>query len=111
MKTKLAIGSLALVAAMALPAVAQIPVPQAQDRNGDGRVDARDGYYQDQSGNWHDGYQDRNRDGYYQDRDRDGDHDRDHDRDRNRNNDWNRNHRNRAVYNNGPYNNGGYYGN
>jgi hypothetical protein len=94
MKLKIALSSLALMAAMAIPAV-------AQDR----------GWY-DQNGVYH---QDRDRDHDRDDRWRDRDHDRDreHDRDgrwRDRDGRWHdRNDRN-GAYNNGNYN-GGYVNN
>ena len=96
MKLKFAMTSLALMAAMAMPAMAQ-----------------NRGWY-DQNGVYHQSDRDHDRDHDRDDRWR-RDHDRDHDRDRDR--DRNGNYNNgyyNGAYNNGGYNNGRYnngYGN
>jgi hypothetical protein len=103
MKLKMAVSSLALMAALAIPAMAQ-----NQNR----------GWY-DQNGVYHqsrDNDHDRDDRWRNQDRDHDGDRDRDHDRrwhrDRDRNNTgaYNNGYYN-GVYGNGGYNNNGYYNN
>jgi hypothetical protein len=90
MKLKFAMTSLALTAALALPAMAQ-----------------NRGWY-DQNGVYHQSDRDHDRDHDRDDRWHHG-HDRDHDRDRDRNNGYYNNGYYNGGYNNGRYNSG--YGN
>ena len=98
MNIKVAVSSLALMAAMAIPAMGQNR--GWYDQNGVYHQDNNGAYRQDRD---HDGDRDR-------DRDRDGRWHRHHDRDRDRDGAYNNGYYNGGYNNNGAYNNG-YYNN